>query len=95
MLLNYGVGEDSWMSLGQQEDQTNQPKGNQTWIFVGRTDVEAEAPIVWPPAAKSQLSRKDPDAGKDWGQERGQQRMRWLDGIIESMNMSWRKLCRE
>ena len=45
------------------------PEGNQSWIFIGRTDGEAEAPIVWPPDAKSQLIRKDPDAGKDWGQE--------------------------
>ena len=45
------------------------PKGNQPWIFIGRTDVEAEAPIVWPPDAKSQLIGKDPDAGEDWGQE--------------------------
>ena len=45
------------------------PKGNQPWIFIGRTDAEAGAPIVWPPDAKSQLTRKDPDAGKDWRQE--------------------------
>ena len=41
------------------------PKGNQPWIFIGRTDAEAEAPILWPPDAKSQLIGKDPDAGKD------------------------------
>ena len=45
------------------------PKGNQTWIFIGRTDAEAEAPILWLPFTKSQLIGKDPDAGKDWGQE--------------------------
>ena len=45
------------------------PKGNQSWIFIGRTDAEAEAPILWPPDVKSQLIRKDPDAGKDWRQE--------------------------
>ena len=44
-------------------------KENQSWIFIGRTDVEAEAPIVWPPDAKSWLILKDPDAGKDWKQE--------------------------
>ena len=44
-------------------------KGNQCWIFIGRTDAEAEAPIFWPPHVKSWLIRKDPDAGKDWGQE--------------------------
>jgi len=68
------------------------PKGNQPWIFIGRTDAEAEALILWPPDAKSWLIGKDPDAGKDWRQEeRGQQRMRWLDGITESMDMSLRK----
>ena len=46
-------------------------KGNQSWIFIGGTDAEAEAPILWPPDAKSQLTGKDPDAGKDWGQEKG------------------------
>ena len=44
-------------------------KGNQSWVFIGRTDVEAETPILWPPDAKSWLIWKDPDAGKDWGQE--------------------------
>ena len=47
------------------------PKGIQPWIFIGRTDAEAEAPIFWPPDAKSQLTGKDPDAGKDWRQEKG------------------------
>ena len=45
------------------------PKGNQSWIFIGRTDVEAETPILWPPDAKNWLIGKDPDAGRDWGQE--------------------------
>ena len=45
------------------------PKGNQSWIFIGRINVEAEAPILWPPDVKSWLIGKDPDAGKDWGQE--------------------------
>ena len=68
-------------------------KGNQSWVFIGRTDAEAEAPILWPPDAKNRLFRKDPDAGKDWRQEeRGQQRMRWLCGIIDSMDMSLSKL---
>ena len=69
MLLNCGVGEDSWESLGLQGDPTIHPKGDQSWVFIGRTDVEAETPILWPPDAKSQLIWKDPDAGKDWGQE--------------------------
>ena len=46
-------------------------KGSQPWIFIGRTDAEAEAPILWPPNAKSRLIGKDPEAGKDWGQEKG------------------------
>ena len=67
MLLNYGVGEDFWVSLGLQGDPPVHPKGNQPWIFIGRTD--AEAPILWPPVGKNWLIGKDPDAGKDWGQE--------------------------
>ena len=55
--------------LDCKEFQPVNPKGNQSWIFIGRTDTEAEAPILWPPDAKNWLTRKDPDAGKDWGQE--------------------------
>ena len=69
------------------------PKGNQPWIFIGRTKAEVEAPIFWLPDAKSQLTGKDPNAGKDWRQEeRRWQRMRWLDGIIDSMDMTLSKL---
>ena len=57
-------------------------------LYIGRTGAEAETPILWPPDAKSQLIGKDPDAERDWGQEeRGRQRMRWLDGITNSMDM--------
>ena len=52
MLLNCGVGEDSWESLGK-EIQPVHPKGDQSWVFIGRTDVEAETPILWPPDVKS------------------------------------------
>ena len=55
--------------LDIKEIKSVSPKGNQPWIFTERTDVEAEAPVLWPPDAKSWLIRKDPDAGKDWGQE--------------------------
>ena len=52
-----------------QKVKRNYPKGNQSWMFVGRTDAEAETPVLWPPDAKNNLIGKDPDAGKDWRQE--------------------------
>ena len=65
------------------------PKGNQLWTFIGRTDTEAESPILWPPDKKSLLTGKDPYAGKDWGWGRkGRQRMKSLDGITDLMDMS-------
>ena len=68
-------------------------KGNQLWIFIGRTDAKAEISILWPPDVKSQLIRKDPDAEKDWRQRRrGQQRIRWLNSITDLMDMNLSKL---
>ena len=79
--------------LDSKEIQPVHPKGNQSWIFIGRTDVEVEIPILWPPDAKSWLIWKDPDAGKDWRQEeKGTTRMRWLDGLTDLMDMSLSKL---
>ena len=79
--------------LDCKEIQPVHPKGDQSWILIGRTDVESETPILWPPDAKNSLTGKDPNAGKDWGQRRrGQQRMRCLDSITEQMDMSLSKL---
>ena len=58
-------------SLDCKEIQPVNPKGDQSWIFIRRTDVEAEAPVLWSPDGKSQLTAKDPEAGKDWRQEKG------------------------
>ena len=70
MLLYRGVGEDSWEScLDSKDIKPVNPKENQPWILIARTD--AEAPILWPPDAKSQPIGKDPDAGKDWRLEKG------------------------
>ena len=66
MLLNWGVGEDFESLLDCKEIQPVHPKWNQSLKFIGRTDVEAETPILWPPDAKSWLIWKVPDAGKDW-----------------------------
>ena len=74
MFSNCGDGEDSWESLDSKEIKPVSPKGNQLWIFIGRTVAEAEAPILSQPDAKSQFTGKDPDAGKDWGWEKGRMR---------------------
>ena len=69
------------------------PKGNQAWIFTGRTDAEAEAPILWPPDAKSRLIGKDLDVGETEGKRRrGRQRIRWLDSITDSSDLNLSQL---
>ena len=91
MFLNCGPGEDFWESPGQQEIKPVNPKGNQSWIFIGRPD--AEASILWPHDAKSQLIGKMLMLGKVEGKrKRGWQRMRWLDGITDSKDMTLSKL---
>ena len=75
--------------LDCEEIQPVHSKGDQSWVFIGRTDVKAEAPIVWLPHTKNYSLEKTLMLGKVEGRrERGQQRMRWLDGIINSMHMS-------
>ena len=68
-------------SLGCKEIKLVNPKGNQPWIFNGRTDAEADVPILWPPDVKSRLTGKDPEAGKDWGQEE--------KGVTEDEMVGW------
>ena len=76
--------------LDSKEMKPVNPKGNQSWIFIRRIVIEDE---FWLPDAKSQLIRKDPDAGKDWRQEdKGTTEDRWLDGITDSMDMNLSKL---
>jgi len=93
MLLICGVGETRGSPLDHKEIQRVDPKWNQPWIFTGRTDTEAEAPIFWPPDVKSQLTGRDPDARKDWRQkEKGGQKTRQLDGITNLMDMNLNQL---
>ena len=89
MLMNCGVEKTLESPLDSKEIQPVHPKGDQSWVFIGRTDVEAEIPILWPPDAKRADSlKKTLILGKIEGRRRrGQQRVRWLDGIIYSMDL--------
>ena len=79
--------------LDSKEIKPVNTKWNQLCIFIGRTDAEAEAPILWPLDVKSQLIGRDPDAGKDWRQEdKVGTGMTWLDGITDSMELNLGKL---
>ena len=70
------------------EIQPVHPKGDQSWVFIGRTDAEAETLILWPPYVKNWLIWKDPDAGKDWGQgEKGTTEDEMVEGITDWMDM--------
>ena len=74
--------------LDCKEIQPVHPKGNQSWVFIGRTDVEAETPILWPPVGRADSLEKTLMLGKIEGRRRrGRQKMRWLDGITDSMDM--------
>ena len=79
--------------LDCKEIQPVHSEGDQPWDFFGGNDAEVESPVLWPPHVKSWLIGKDPDAGRDWEQEEnGWQRMRWVDGITDWMDMSLSEL---
>ena len=81
MLSNCDVEKTLEIPLECKEIKPINPKGNQSWIFIGRIDAEAEAPILWPPDMKNWFTGKDPDAGKDWRQEE--------KGKIEDETIGW------
>ena len=92
LLLNCGVGKTLESPLNCKEIHLVNPKENQSCIFIGRTDVEAKSPILWPPDVKSWVIWKDPDAGKDWRHEKGTGDDEMLEGISGSTGLSLSKL---
>ena len=93
MILNCGVGEDSWESLGLQGYPPVHPKGDQSWVFIGRTDVEAKLQYFGHLMWRTDSLEKTLMLGKiESRRRRGQQRMRWLDGITDSMHMGLGRL---
>ena len=92
IVSNCGVGEDSESPLDCKEIKPVNPKRNQYWILTGRTDAELEAPKLWPSDVKNWLMWKTLMLGKTEGRRRRQERMRWLDSITDSMDMSLSKL---
>ena len=92
MLLNCGFGETLESLLDCKEIKSVNPKGNQPWLYIGKTDPETETPIHWPPDAKTQLIRKDTNAQKDWRQEKGKTKDKMVNDTTDSMDMSLSKL---
>ena len=96
MLLNYVLEKTLESPLDSKEMKPVHPKGNQSRVFIGSADAEAETAILWPPDVKNWLIQKDPDAGKDWRwKEMGTTAdviLWWLDGITDSMDMILSKL---
>ena len=93
IFLHCGVGEDSIESPLDYKENQFHPKGNQSWIFIGRIDAEAETPILWPPDAKNWLTEKDPDAGEGWRwEEKGTSEDEMVNGIINLMDVNFCEL---
>ena len=92
MVLNCGVEKTLESPLDCKEIQPVHPKGSQSWVFIGRTAAEAETPVLWPLDGKTDSLEKILMLGKIEGRRRGQQRVRWLDGITDLMGMSLSKL---
>ena len=87
------LGKTLESSLDGKEIKPVSPKGNRPWIFIGKTNAEVEAPILWPSDVKSWLSGKDPDTGKDWKEkEKRAEKMRWLESITDSVDINLSKL---